>query len=188
MSIHMFDLGSLKRHVACAVVATALVLAPLTALAAELSQFVGTYSGSVEIARADGGSDNRDMSVDIRLTEEGFLLGWTSITEKKDGRRKTKTYKIEFQPSARDGVFSAAMKRNVFGHQVPLDPMAGEPFVWGRVTGDTLTVFSLFIHPNGDYEMQQYDRTLAEGGLDLAYIARLNGEPRRQIKTFLRRD
>lgn len=188
MTNRLFELCDTTRCAAYGLIFAAYALAPFAALAADLSQFVGTYRGSVEVPRADGGADDRDMSVNIRLTKEGFLLGWTSTTEKQDGRRKTKTYQIEFHPSARDGVFSAAMKRNVFGHQVPLDPMAGEPFVWGRLTGETLTVFSLFIHPNGDYEMQQYDRTLAEGGLDLVYVARLNGEPRRQLSTFLRRD
>lgn len=162
-----------------------LVFAAGQSLAAGISQFVGEYSGSVEIVKADGDTDPRDMSVVIREMKKGFIIKWTSTTERDDGSRKTKTYEIEFQTSRRNGVYSAAMKRNVFGHEVPLDPMEGEPFVWGRITGDTLTVFSLFIHPNGDYEMQQYDRTLAEGGLDLVYISRLNGEPQRQLKTFL---
>ncbi|EDZ46344.1 conserved hypothetical protein [Rhodobacterales bacterium Y4I] len=154
---------------------------------ADISRFAGEYAGSVEIVKEDGDTDPRDMSVAIRESKKGFTIKWTSTTEKDDGRRKSKTYEIEFLPSGREGVFSAAMTRNVFGHSVPLDPMKGEPFVWGRITGDTLTVFSLYIHPNGDYEMQQYDRTLAEGGLDLDYISRLNGEPQRQLSTFLSR-
>ncbi|NSY38175.1 hypothetical protein [Leisingera sp. ANG59] len=164
-----------------------LLLAAGQGLAAGISQFVGEYSGSVEIVKADGDTDPRDMSVVIREMKKGFTIKWTSTTEKDDGRRKSKTYEIEFQKTGRNGVYSAAMTRNVFGHSVPLDPMEGEPFVWGRITGGTLTVFSLFIHPNGDYEMQQYDRTLAEGGLDLVYTARLNGEPQRQLQTFLAR-
>ena len=163
-----------------------LLMMPLQAMA-DVSRFVGAYSGSVDIVKADGDVDPRDMSVEIREMRKGFTLRWTSTTEKDDGRRKTKTYEIEFLPSGREGVFSAAMERNVFGHSVPLNPMEGEPFVWGRITGSTLTVFSLFIHPNGDYEMQQYDRTLADGGLDLVYVSRLNGEPQRELKTFLTR-
>ncbi|MFY0309396.1 hypothetical protein ACFMBG_05810 [Leisingera sp. D0M16] len=171
---------------AALLVAAALLLLPQWARA-DISRFTGEYAGSVDIIKEDGDTDPRDMSVVIRKMKKGFTIKWTSTTEKDDGRRKSKTYEIEFLPSGRNGVFSAAMTRNVFGHSVPLNPMKGEPFVWGRITGDTLTVFSLYIHPNGDYEMQQYDRTLAKGGLDLEYSSRLNGEPRRQLSTFLSR-
>lgn len=178
---------SATRRLPAVAAALALLLAPLSAAAEGIAQFAGDYVGSVEVAKADGSTVPRDVSVSIRETRKGFVLKWTSTTEKDDGRRKTKSYEIEFLPSERDGVFTAAMRQNVFGHAVPLDPMDGDPFVWGRITGDTLTVFSMFIHPNGDYEIQQYDRTLAEGGLDLVYVSRLNGEPKRNIETFLTR-
>lgn len=177
----------LVRMQAALLAAGLLLCSAVPGLAAGISQFVGEYSGSVDLVKDDGDTDPRDMSVVIHELKKGFTIKWTSTTEKDDGRRKTKTYEIEFQKTGRDGIYSAAMTRNVFGHAVPLDPMEGEPFVWGRITGDTLTVFSLFIHPNGDYEMQQYDRTLAEGGLDLVYSSRLNGEPRRKLSTFLKR-
>ncbi|KIC11421.1 hypothetical protein RA19_07575 [Leisingera sp. ANG-M1] len=179
-------MGVLQPAVAPALAVAALLLLPLQALA-DVARFAGEYTGSVDIVKADGDTDPRDMSVEIRETRKGFTLRWTATTEKDDGRKKTKSYEVEFVPSGRDGVFSAAMTRNVFGHAVPLNPMEGEPFVWGRLTNGTLTVFSLFIHPNGDYEMQQYDRTLAEGGLNLVYSSRLNGEPKRQLETFLAR-
>ncbi|AHD01047.1 hypothetical protein [Leisingera methylohalidivorans] len=178
---------SLKSLAVPALAVCVLLCAAVQGIAASIAQFAGEYAGSVDVVKADGDTDPRDMSVSINEMKKGFIIEWTSTTEKDDGRRKTKTYQIEFQQSGREGVYSAAMTRNVFGHAVPLNPMEGEPFVWGRLTGDTLTVFSLFIHPNGDYEMQQYDRTLADGGLDLVYISRLNGEPRRRLKTFLAR-
>ncbi|KIC21253.1 hypothetical protein [Leisingera sp. ANG-Vp] len=187
MPIRVQTLRNRKAAVAPALAAAAWLLLPLQALA-DVSRFAGDYSGSVDVVKADGDTDPRDMSVVIREMKKGFTLKWTSTTEKDDGRRKTKTYEIEFVSSGSDGVYSAAMTRNVFGHAVPLNPMEGEPFVWGRITGSTLTVFSMFIHPNGDYEMQQYDRTLAEGGLDLVYTSRLNGVPQRELKTFLTRE
>jgi len=187
VQIRLPNLLDFKGAAAPVLAAGVLLFLPLQALA-DISRFAGEYSGSVDVVKADGDTDPRDMSVVIREMRKGFSLKWTSTTEKDDGRRKTKTYEIEFVSSGRKGVYTAAMTRNVFGHAVPLNPMEGEPFVWGRITGSTLTVFSLFIHPNGDYEMQQYDRTLAEGGLDLLYTSRLNGEPKRQLKTFLTRE
>ncbi|MEK0163321.1 hypothetical protein VWZ88_11200 [Phaeobacter sp. JH20_36] len=160
------------------------------ALAADVRPFFGRYQGSLVVPNADGSEEHRDATVQIgpiAKSDEGFYVQWTTTSLKKDGRRKTKSYSVEFQPTERDDIFAAAMKRNVFGHTVQLDPMKGEPYVWGRIVGDTLTVFSMFIGPNGDYEMQQYDRTLAEGGLDLVYSSHRNGLPRKELKTFLER-
>ena len=77
---------------------------------------------------------------------------------------------------------------NLFGNPTPLDPMKGDPYVWSRITGDTLTVFSLLIDKNGGYEMQEYNRTLADGGLDLEYQRIRNGEKLKSIEVFLSRE
>lgn len=156
--------------------------------AKEISEFYGRYSGSVEVTYADGDLDPRDMSVEIGKTRKGFLVKWSSITEKNDGRRKEKTYEVNFVASDREGIFAAAMQRNVFGHVVQHDPMKGQPYVWARISGDTLTVFSMFIHTNGDYEMQQYDRSLTEDGLHLIFTSHRNGHPVRQLTTDLIRE
>lgn len=165
-----------------------LLLLPVAAGAAGIGAFAGEYSGSAAVVKPGGETEQRDMSVVIRETRDGFMLRWTSVSIKKDGRRKAKTYEITFQPSGRGDVFAAAMTRNVFGHAVQLDPMKGEPYVWARIIDDTLTVFSLFIAPNGDYEMQQYDRRLAPGGLDLIFSSHRNGIPMRVLQTFLKRE
>ena len=77
------------------------------------------------------------------------------------------------------------MKRNVFGHNVQLDPMKGEPYVWGRIDGDTLSIYSMFVTEDGGYEIQQFDRTLATGGLELQFQNVLNGVIQRTVSTFL---
>ncbi len=153
---------------------------------ADVSRFVGDYVGSAEVISADGDASKRDMSVSISETKEGFTVDWTSATHKPDGRIKEKSYSISFVPSDRDGIYAAAMKRNVFGHAVQLDPMKGEPFVWGRIEGDTLTVYSLFVDDVGGYELQQFDRTLAEGGLTLKFTNLRNGSLQRSVNTFLK--
>ncbi len=153
--------------------------------AADIAPFVGDYIGSANVVDEDGTETPRDMSVSIHEIKGGFNVSWKTTTYKLDGRVKEQKFSIDFKPSERPDVFSAAMKRNVFGHEVPLDPMQGEPFVWGRIEGDTLTVFSLFIGETGDYELQQFDRTLAEGGLDLSFSRFRNGEMSRSVNTFL---
>ncbi|MCA0872159.1 hypothetical protein LCL97_15060 [Seohaeicola saemankumensis] len=162
-----------------------LLLATGAGRAAEVSDFVGDYTGSADVVSADGSTITRDMSVSISETKHGFIVQWTSATHKPDGRIKEKSYSIDFVPSDREGIYAAAMTRNVFGHAVQLDPMKGEPFVWGRITGDTMTVYSLFVDDEGGYELQQFDRTLAEGGLMLDFTNLRNGDKQRSVSTFL---
>lgn len=157
------------------------------ALAAEITSFFGSYSGTASIEDGDS-TFERDMSAQIGATKKGFYVSWTSVTRRSDGRTKTKAYTIEFGPSDRDNIYASAMKTNVFGKQVPLDPLKGEPFVWARLDGDDLTVFSLFIDENGDYEMQEYHRSLAEGGLELEFRRIRNGVEQRTVETFLTKE
>ena len=154
------------------------------ALAVKIDPFVGEYSGSAEVD-GNGAKEMRDMSVEISKNKEGFTVGWESTIHRADGRVKTKSYSINFVPTDRDNIFSSAMKTNVFGHAVPLDPMVGDPYVWSRITGDTLTVFSLHVDEEGGYEMQQYNRTLSEGGLQLDFQRIRNGEIQKAVSTFL---
>ncbi|MFT7595899.1 MAG: hypothetical protein ACI8R4_003231 [Paracoccaceae bacterium] len=154
-------------------------------VAADVARFVGDYTGSAEILSADGTLTPRDMSVSISENKKGFTVKWTSTSYKPDGRVKEKSYSIDFVASDRPDVYAAAMTRNVFGHAVQLDPMKGEPFVWGRIAQDTLTVYSLFVDDIGGYELQQFDRTLAEGGLTLEFSNLRNGEKQRSVTTFL---
>lgn len=156
-----------------------------TSVRADFSNFVGTYTGSAEVTSLDGTKTPRDMSVEISETRKGFTVKWTSVSLRKDGTRKEKSYTIDFVPSDRDAVFSAAMRKNVFGHEVQLNPMKGEPYVWSRLDGNTLTVYSLFVDEDGGYSMQQYDRTLVEGGLNLRFQVISDGEIQRAVETFL---
>lgn len=155
---------------------------------ADASAFVGKYTGSAEVISADGNATKRDMSVEISLTDDGFVVGWTSVSYKSDGRVKEKSYSIDFIPTDRPNVFAAAQKKDVFGHLVQLDPMKGEPFVWARIIEDTMTVYSLFVNDDGGYEMQQFDRTLTEGGLQLEFTRVRNGQHERSVSTLLTRE
>jgi hypothetical protein len=159
----------------------------LPAHAASISRFVGTYTGSASVVSADGSKPHRNMNVIISESKKNFTVEWTSTTVKSDGRVKEKSYSINFTPSDRDGIYAAAMEQNLFGKSVQLDPMKGEPYVWGRIAGDTLSVFSLFVNEGGGYEMQQYDRTLADGGLQLDFTLSRNGEELRSVSAFLKR-
>ncbi|MGB7241033.1 MAG: hypothetical protein WBC93_02970 [Sulfitobacter sp.] len=155
---------------------------------ADISRFTGSYSGSAEVVAADGSKVPRDMSVNISETSDGFRVEWRSNTTRADGSVKEKSYSIDFVVSDRANVFGAAMKRNVFGHEVQLDPMKGEPYVWARIEDETLTVYSLHINAEGGYEIQQFDRTLAEDGLTLDFSSIRSGAIQRSVSTLLKRE
>ncbi|WP_240453895.1 hypothetical protein [Chachezhania antarctica] len=163
--------------------------AAIPASAAPLEAFYGAYSGSADVIETDGTTIPRDMSVEIAgLERDRFLVSWTSVTFRTDGRVKEKSYTIEFKPADRPGVYAAAQTRNVFGHEVQFDPMSGEPFVWARIVDDTMTVFSLFVGDDGGYEMQQFDRTLEADGLHLSFSRVRNGEILKTVEADLVRD
>ena len=142
---------------------------------------------------AEGSSDSlqglskRDLSVSIQPKDKGFTLKWTTVTHKKAGKAKRKAYSIDFRPSARPTIFASAMRRNKFGGSVPLDPLKGEPYVWGRLHGSTLTVHALMITDDGGYEIQVYERTLTETGLDLTFSRIRDGEQLKLIKGTLKK-
>lgn len=175
-----------RNHV-LALIAALFCLATSAMAQVNIEPFVGDYKGSADVVSADGTLTPRDMSVTISETKDGFTVQWTSVTYKTHGRVKEKSYSISFLPSEREGIYAAAMTRNVFGHAVQLDPMKGEPFVWGRIIGDTMTVYSLFVDDEGGYELQQFDRTLADGGLTLVFTNLRNGQLQRSVTTFLER-
>ena len=101
---------------------------------------------------------------------DGFNVSWTTITKRADGRKRKKSYSIDFSTSKRDGIYSSAMRRDMFGNRRPIDPLAGGvPFVWATLKGATLTVHALLITDDGGYELQSYRRTLVEKGLRLEF-------------------
>jgi hypothetical protein len=146
-----------------------------------LKDFFGAYVGR-SISTADEGLSERDLSVKIEpYKEHGFSLSWTTVIRRKDGERSHKSYTINFGPTKRPGIYGSEMRSNMFGGAVPLDPLEGEPFVWARVDGDTLTVYALIIREDGGYEIQVFDRTWTPKGLDLKFSRFRDGQPLKLI-------
>ena len=156
--------------------------------ATEIEDFYGDYVGEA-LTEEFGNEVKRDLSVSIQPLRkgDGFSVKWKTVIFKTDGRRKTQAYNISFSQTDRPHIYASAMKRNVFGGKVPLNPLQGDPFVWARIKGDTLTVFALLIDDEGEYQMQIYDRTLNDHGLWLEFRRRQEDEETRRISTQLKR-
>lgn len=180
-----------NRAVSLAVVAAAVWLAaaivPFGASAASgLEPFYGDFEGR-SISENGDGLTKRDLGVVIAPLDRGFRLSWTTVKNRADGNRQRKSYTIDFRATRRPGVYASAMRTSKFGSRVPLDPMKGEPFVWARLAGRTLSVYALLIDDNGRYEMQVYDRTLTEAGLYLEFNRYRDGATLRTITGRLAR-
>ncbi len=163
-----------------------LAIAPSSATAAEIADFYGHYEGTGRMV-GDASAPPRQLDVDIRPTPNGFNLTWETSTAAGDGEGKEKRYSIDFRRTDRPDVFASEMRTNMFGQRVPLDPMKGDPFLWARLVGPTLTVTGLLIRPDGTYDLLTYARTLTEKGLDLRFTRRRDGEAVRTIEGSLHR-
>jgi hypothetical protein len=159
---------------------------PAMARDRSIEAFFGTYEGTSISTNGDGLS-TRDMKVSISPTNRGFNVTWNTITRKADGQTKRKTYSIDFEPTPRADIFGSEMRRNKFGDRVPFDPLKGEPYVWARITGSTLTVYSLHITADGSYDMQVYNRTLSDQGMNVRFTRFSEGEPMRVVTGTLAR-
>ena len=156
-------------------------------IAADIEAFYGAYAGR-GVARSSGGElTDRDLSVEIGPDKKGkgFVLAWSTVSQRSDGRQKRKDYRIRFVPGGRDNVYSSAMRINMFGRAVPLDPLKGDPYVWAAVSGRTLKVHALVVTEGFGYEMQTYERTLTKEGMDLKFTRVRDDERLRDLQAKL---
>lgn len=173
----------------CAVLAClSLFLAALPTHAADYQyqKFVGEFSGE-GISDERNELTKRDLRVKIKPNRDGFILTWVSVTHKDDGSLKRKAYTVQFKPAGESGLYHSAMRTDMFGNQVPMDPLKGEPYVWARISGDTLFVYAMLITDEGGYEMQTYERTLTSNGMDLTFSRVRDGETMKKVRGTLKR-
>jgi hypothetical protein len=151
-----------------------------------IEPFFGEYRGKT-ISEDDGVTTTRDLGVTIEPDGENFKITWSTVTRRDDGELKHKSYGISFAPTRRPDIYRSAMRTDMFGNRVPMDPLSGDPFVWCRIAGKTLTVYALLINDDGRYDLQVYDRTLVDKGLDLKFTRLREGDPPKVLTAFLER-
>lgn len=162
-----------------------LAFAASAASARNIEEFYGVYEGATadtvgtELSR-------RDLAVEIGPRKKGgFELTWTTVIKRSDGRVKRKSHTVSFVPAGKKNMYASAMRTNLFGKAVPLDPLKGDPYVWATLDGATLTVHALVITEDQGYEMQTYRRTLTEDGLQLEFLRVRDGRRLKDIRGTL---
>lgn len=163
------------------------VLAAFQAQAANIDPFVGSYHGTT-IEHAENELQARDLDVVIKKTDRGFVIDWSTVIHKSDGREKAVSLAVEFYATERQDIYGSAMRSGLFGKRIPNDPLKGEPFFWARIVDKTLTINALYINDVGGYEMQVYERTLDEDGdLNLVFSRFRDGKQIRDVTGKLSR-
>ena len=175
--------GSAIRRLALVVaIAAGSLLAAAPAQAQELSiaAFYGNWKGSA-LSESELSVyfrlTARDLDVTIRPAAEGFTISWTTVLRQKgdpdnpDIQRKSTT--LGFVPAGRPNIWRATATG---------DPITGQTLAWARIKERTLSVTSMVITDDGGFEMQIYDRTLSDLGMELEFTRLRDGEPVRTAK------
>lgn len=153
---------------------------------AAIDPFIGRFEGT-SIAGSDDATTPRDLTVVIQREGDRFKIDWTTVTRQPDGEVKRKAYSIGFEQTPRPGIFRSTMRTDMFGHQVPLDPLKGDPYVWCRIAGPVLTLYSLQITNDGGYDLQVYERTVEGDRMSLDFTRLRQGETPRKLTAILQR-
>ncbi len=170
------------------VLTLAFLLWPGVAAAQAIDAFVGKFAGgSVQISGSD--QAKRDLTVEIAKDGAGFLVTWKTVIHKSSGKDEEQPAdKVRFVATKRSNIFSAASRQDMFGKQVPIDPISGkDPYYWARIQGKTLSVYNIIINDDGGYEMQVYHRTLTDDGMKVEFQRIRDGAPQRSVSGILKR-
>jgi len=151
-----------------------------------IDPFYGQYVGKTN-NKCDANAVPRNLDVIIRPYKRGFTVEWTTTIYKPSGKTKQANFSINFKTMGKGGLYRSAMRVNAFGHEVPNDPLQGAPYIWAVLSGKVLSVHSLMIFGNGDYEIQTYERTLTKDGMDVVFSRIRNGEKKKNLCANLKR-
>jgi hypothetical protein len=158
------------------------------AAAASLEPFFGTYVGVAEVKdfRADGDLAQRDMDIVIEPYKRGgFKIHWVNVSL-VDGKRampgvERRVQTVLFEPAPDRDFFVEVAETSPFRERGETRPMRGDPVRWASLDDQGLHVYSFVVLEDGSYELQVYDRTLTDIGLDIHFQRIVDGELMREI-------
>jgi hypothetical protein len=160
---------------------------PTLAGGAAFEQFLGSYEGTSDTI-PDGEKQPRKLNVTIGpYNKNGFSIDWKTTQYKASGRVKKSGLSVNFIPTNRSNIFASAMRTDLFGHQVPLDPMKGDPFVWITIRDKTLTMYVIRIADNGEQDLQIDRLTRGPEGLHDEFIGFYGSQSVRRLTATLKK-
>lgn len=159
---------------------------PVAHAGAPFERFFGSYRGE-STSIPEGEVSKRTMSVAIKPAKKGFVVEWEAEISKTDGRSKQKGLSITFIPTNRKNIYKSAMRRDLFGHAGPMNLLKGDPFIWARTAGDTLTVYVIRVTESGGQDLRIYKRWLTPQGMESEFVRFYDSEPIRRIGGVLKK-
>jgi hypothetical protein len=154
---------------------------------AELERFFGAYVGVATVEDLKTGEvRQRDMDIVIEpYREGGFKIQWVNVTL-VDGQRavpgvERRVQTVLFEPAEDRAFFTEVQESNPFRERAETRPMRGDPVRWASLDDQGLHVYSFVVLADGSYELQIYDRTLTDIGLDIRFQRIVDGKIVRRI-------
>jgi hypothetical protein len=155
--------------------------------AASLEPFFGTYVGVAEVSNLRTGEvRERDMDIVIEpYRENGFKIHWVNVTL-VDGERavpgvERRVQTVLFEPAEDRGFFVEVQQDNPFRERAETRPMRGDPVRWASLDDQGLHVYAFLVLEDGRYELQVYDRSLTDIGVDIRFQRIVDGAVVRRI-------
>jgi hypothetical protein len=149
------------------------------------ASFHGDWQGE-ELTVEDGSPDLKvtaeDLNVRIEANDSGFRMRWTALSRKEPGDPLARrAVEARFEPTDRPGVFAfdpeqSSMLLSLFGDPATSNPLEGEPLLWARLDGETLSVYGLAINPDGGFDLYQHVRALTGEGMTVRHTHRTERE------------
>jgi hypothetical protein len=181
-----------------------LASADAQAAAPDLEPFFGAYVGVAEVEDPKAGDvRQRDMDIVIEpYRDDGFMIHWVNVTL-VDGRRdlpgvERRVQTALFEKADGRDMYIEVSETSPFREREETRPMRGDPVRWASLDDQGLHVYSFVVLEDGRYELQVYDRTLTDLGLDIRFqrivdsalvreitgtTARANLEPEEAVET-----
>jgi hypothetical protein len=174
-------------RVAAVFVNALVIAAPAGVNAASLEPFFGTYVGVANVKDlTQGDIRQRDMDIVIEPYKRGgFKINWVNVAL-VDGKRavpgvERRVQTVLFEPAEDRDFFVEAAEGNPFRERDETRPMRGDPVRWASLDDRGLHVYSFVVLEDGRYELQVYDRTLTDIGLDIKFQRIVDGALMREI-------
>jgi hypothetical protein len=158
-----------------------------SASGASLEPFFGSYVGVAKVENLEGGEvRRRDMDIVIEPYKQGgFRIHWVNVTL-VDGQRavpgvERRVQTVLFEPAEEHDFFVEVQEGNPFRERDDTQPMRGDPVRWASLDDQGLHVYSFVVLEDGRYELQIYDRTLTDIGIDIRFQRIIDGAVVRRI-------
>lgn len=183
-----------RQHVSPSAGFTALLIALLLALvhgdaqgaSTSFERFFGSYKG-VSTSIPKGETAKREISVTIGPNKDGFKVDWETVMRKANGDVRRRRWSVDFRPTRRKNIYASAMRKNLFGHAVPNNPLKGDPLVWATVAGDSFIVYAARVMDSGTQDLEIYKRTLTSQGIHSEFHRFHDAQEIRRITSDLAR-